>query len=305
MTSNRRVAFSLVELLVVIGIVALLIAILLPTLASARRSAQATADGANLRQIVTLAHGYAGDWNQSLPYGFVIVNPAGKPIDTFVSGAKLDGIWADYLARWSGDGGATSDLWQSPAAPSHSPTPQYGANPIAMPAPIAFTLRNTFHEQSEYAPAKLAQLYSDTALFWSSSSYGAEANGSIPAFAGYSGIDDAIGYGAYSGRGGKLSRRRHRRLEDPYAANPLLAMNESIVVQDAATGPYDPDRDFETPLSMLSHLGHVMPARFRGGRCNVATVDGAVRALAKGKLLPSGRYDTEFRRFMLIVRPPS
>lgn len=47
--SSRR-AFSLIELLVVIGIIALLLAILLPILASARRAARATACMAALQQ---------------------------------------------------------------------------------------------------------------------------------------------------------------------------------------------------------------------------------------------------------------
>ena len=303
--SRGRRGFTLVELLVVIGIVAALVAILLPTLSSVRRSSQSVADAANLRQIVTLAHGYAGDSKGGLPLGMLARDASGEVTDTFTAGTTIDGIWADFLHRWAGEEGATGDLWQSPAASFHSPTPQYGANPIAMPSPLGFTLRVTGHRPSEYPPSKLVQLHADTALFWSSSAYEAEATQQIPAFAGYSGIDDGLAYGAYSGRGGFTSRRRDRRVNDPHAADPLLAASESILVYDADAGPYDPDRDFAGPLTLRTILGEVMPARFRDGRCNVATADGAVRALGKGKLRADGTYDTEFRRFMLLVRPPA
>src|SRR4051812_23494075 len=62
-----RYGFTLVELLVVIGIIALLIGILLPTLSHVRESANRTVCLTNLRAIGQVMRLYAGDYNDRLP----------------------------------------------------------------------------------------------------------------------------------------------------------------------------------------------------------------------------------------------
>ena len=60
---NRRVrAFTIIELLVVISIIALLISILLPAVGKARDNAKVAVSRSNIRQLGVALHSYAADW---------------------------------------------------------------------------------------------------------------------------------------------------------------------------------------------------------------------------------------------------
>jgi prepilin-type N-terminal cleavage/methylation domain-containing protein len=63
-----RHAFTLIELLVVISLISLLVAILLPALASVRSAGQRSASLSNVRQIANAMHLYAADNKNSFPF---------------------------------------------------------------------------------------------------------------------------------------------------------------------------------------------------------------------------------------------
>jgi prepilin-type N-terminal cleavage/methylation domain-containing protein/prepilin-type processing-associated H-X9-DG protein len=83
MRRSRKAGFTLVELLVVIGIIALLIAILLPALRRARQAAVNTSCQSNLRQMGTLFQIYVNDNKGWCPHpgwgGWFPLNPAPAP----------------------------------------------------------------------------------------------------------------------------------------------------------------------------------------------------------------------------------
>ena len=68
-------AFTLVELLVVIGIIAVLISMLLPALNKAREAAQRTACLSNLKQIANLLNMYSVEYKGKVPLGYMSKGP--------------------------------------------------------------------------------------------------------------------------------------------------------------------------------------------------------------------------------------
>lgn len=93
--SRRTFGFTLIELLVVVSIIALLLAILLPSLRQAREQAKRTVCASNLRQLGIAHHTYASDNDGRLvPKGF---SPSGGTPLWYV-GEKDGGRFARYWA---------------------------------------------------------------------------------------------------------------------------------------------------------------------------------------------------------------
>lgn len=124
---RTRNGFTLIELLVVISIIALLIAILLPTLQAARAVARDAACASNLRQMGIAVTGYALDYDSGLPHSYFNIGTNGWDYSgdwTFALTAYLEGD-SDYGYNSEG----RNPLYECPSAVESPTDTAYTAHP--------------------------------------------------------------------------------------------------------------------------------------------------------------------------------
>lgn len=91
-TTRRRHGFTLVELLVVIGIIAVLVSILLPALNRARAQAVTVQCAANMKQLAMALQLYTLDFKGYVP----------KPLFSIDPPETRSRYWYDYIAKYTG-----------------------------------------------------------------------------------------------------------------------------------------------------------------------------------------------------------
>lgn len=95
MSTRQKPAFTLIEVLVVIAVIALLVGLLLPALRGARLAAWKSVSLANTRSIAQAGFTYQNDQKGSLP-----IVPVGVPVVTPVTSLCTWGGWGKFNSSW-------------------------------------------------------------------------------------------------------------------------------------------------------------------------------------------------------------
>src|SRR5262245_17984355 len=107
-SQQRRRGFSLIELLVVIGIIAILLALLLTSLSSARRQARAIKCQAALREVANAFFLYANDHRGYYPV-------ARWPVPSGNDGTGVSILyWNDFIGRYVSSARFNQSLLHNP-----------------------------------------------------------------------------------------------------------------------------------------------------------------------------------------------
>ncbi len=112
MGKGKRCGFTLIELLVVVSILALLLAILLPSLRGAKRVASQTACAAGLRGIGQGLRMYLNENNDLLP---VVVTLPSIPNSFETDRPRLVDTLDPYLQKTDGSSSGAGSVWQCPS----------------------------------------------------------------------------------------------------------------------------------------------------------------------------------------------
>jgi len=333
-------AFTLVELLVVIGIIAVLIGILLPALSAARQSAQTVACSSNMRQVYTAARNYATEYKDSLPFGMVFnrfsrTNGRPSPVtdtsyitwfsscDKYMTSKASEVILIDASNNGIIDGATKRNFSKAFTCPSVVPSEfkqqiHYYAHSVAMPW-IPLELKAGPNKQHVDAPAKFTQLWPDNALFWDTPLW-SDAGSVTPSMFWIAADSPPAVLPASHIDGGQLldpqtPELRYRgpgrdRFSAP-GASPFLDPNKPIywASDEVLNGAFAPsyNADFGGGVVFTNTIGG---PRYRHGKkntCVVVFADGSVRPLKlnKGRFFTADHYDSEFLRRYIMLKWPS
>lgn len=299
-------AFTLVELLVVIGVIAIVIGLLLPTLAGAQGRARDIKCQSNLRLIIQGFYSYAVENKGSMPYGYYY-DPS-DPV-TFEPIGDTDRLvcWPAQIGKYMTRGGAgNSDDYISPifncpeAEQVFTHKLSYAMNVIVGIVPRS-ELSLGSPPRAQTKPPQITAMLKDTALVWDES-----IKRDHTAFNGPGGY--LMGHDIDDRRfrlGARTPQYRYWRLNDVFARIPpgIFGHNRPIVFGGSGgrwlnIDPIDPSIGYP-------YEGNLRFRHRKQNACNVGYSDGHV-AQFSAKFNPDGTMRTHdaLRRYFMIKWPP-
>ena len=279
---NHSRAFTLVELLVVIGIIAIIIGLLLPVLSGVSARGRDVKCQANLRSIVQAMYAYAAENGGSMPWGLTWQGPLPNPTGTYPSTS-----WAGLVARHMGSrsGAAVDDYLHAGVRPSlpaalvcpeaaqgRSYVVSYATNYLVCVIP---KLELTPPQPGSLSrPARASQLHKDAALAWDTAMPAGAEN--WPHL--WVGID--IDGQRIATFGQLTPQYRFLTVKDALGRTPPGTYGHSKpVILDVLTYKYFNIEPATLPegTSALPYQGNVRFRHKKDTTCNVAFADGSVR----------------------------
>lgn len=309
-------AFTLVELLVVIGIIAVLIGILLPTLSAVQARGRDLKCQSNIRQILIALRGYVEENNGSFPYGFHWNRTRGVMGQRKEDWEEAPGnngqfvCWASTLGKWLHYGKTPDDLLDPYNFPEVFRCPEamqvrphllsYAMNMIVAVDPLLELEIGKKSPPAQIRPAKSHLMLKETVLLWDTAIC---ANPDLPA--GYLigvDIDDQRFW-----RGAQTPQMRYYSLSDPYSrvGPPFFPYGQNKPIKlDVGINTYYNKDPADSTVEVRPYQGNL---RFRHRRetvCNAGFADGHVGVFT-AKVNPDRTVQSHdaLRRYFMIKWP--
>ena len=308
-------AFTLVELLVVIGIIAVLIGVLLPVLGSVQARARDLKCQTNLRQIGIALRGYAEENRGSYPYGFHFtrtVKPNGSNQADWeqAPGNNNDYVcWATAIGKWMHKG--RQDAQEESSEFNFSPVLQcpeavsqvrphrlsYVMNMVVGVDPREEFKSGGMLPQAQTRPAKVSNMMPETALVWDTCVFTTSSFDT----------DYLIGIDIDDGRfhdGASKPEYRYYLRNDPFAQvqGGRFGQNKPVIM---STG-VPVFKNIDPPESQQGHpyQGNLRFRHQGNSACNVVYADGHIGTFkAKLNSDKSVKSHDALRRYFMIKWP--